>query len=175
LFICGGAFNALGSIIEKRIGVSTIGFGADIKSRKEKKIGEILSDVQPEDLLKYGLIPEFVGRLPVIATLHDLSEEDLIEILVEPKNSHIKQYQKMLELENVKLSFTDSALRAIAKLAMERKTGARGLRAILENIMLDIMYDIPSRNDVKECLISEDVVLNNEKSILLFETEKEAV
>lgn len=175
LFVCGGAFNALGNIIEKRIGVSTIGFGADIKSRKEKKIGEILSEVQPEDLLKYGLIPEFVGRLPVIATLHDLSEEDLIEILVEPKNSHTKQYKKMLELENVKLSFTDSALRAIARLAMERKTGARGLRAILENIMLDIMYDIPSRNDVKECLISEEVVLNNEKSILLFETKKKAV
>jgi len=175
LFICGGAFNALGSIIEKRIGVSTIGFGADIKSRKEKRIGEILSEVQPEDLLKYGLIPEFVGRLPVVATLHDLSEEDLIEILVEPKNSHMKQYKKMLELENVKLSFTDSALRAIARLAMERKTGARGLRAILENIMLDIMYDIPSRNDVKECLINEEVVLNNEKSILLFETKKKAV
>ena len=175
LFICGGAFNSLGSIIEKRIGVSTIGFGADIKSQKEKKIGEILLEVQPEDLLKYGLIPEFVGRLPVIATLHDLNEEDLIEILVEPKNSHIKQYKKMLELENVKLSFTDSALRAIARLAMERKTGARGLRAILENIMLDIMYDIPSRNDVKECLISEEVVSNNEKSILLFETKKKAV
>jgi ATP-dependent Clp protease ATP-binding subunit ClpX len=172
LFICGGAFNVLDDIIEKRIGVNTVGFGADIKSKKEKKIGEILTEVQPEDLLKYGLIPEFVGRLPVLATLHDLSEDDLIEILVEPKNSHVKQYIKMLELEDVKLTFTDGALRSIAKMAMERKTGARGLRAILENVMLDIMYDIPSRNDVKECLISEEVVVSKEKPIMLFETKR---
>lgn len=174
LFICGGAFNTLEDIIEKRIGVKTLGFGADIKSKKEKNIGEILEEVQPEDLLKYGLIPEFVGRLPVVATLHDLNEDDLVEILLEPKNSHIKQYIKMFELENVKLTFTDSALRAIARLAMERKTGARGLRAILENVMLDVMYDIPSRDDVKECLISEEVVVNGEKPILLFESKKDA-
>jgi ATP-dependent Clp protease ATP-binding subunit ClpX len=174
LFICGGAFNALEDIIEKRIGVKTLGFGADIKSKSEKKVGEVLEEVQPEDLLKFGLIPEFVGRLPVIATLHDLTENDLVEILMEPKNSHIKQYIKMFELEDVKLTFTDSALRAIARLAMERKTGARGLRAILENVMLDVMYDIPSRDDVKECMISEEVIVNGEKPILLFESQKDA-
>jgi ATP-dependent Clp protease ATP-binding subunit ClpX len=165
LFICGGAFNTLDDIIEKRTGVSTVGFAADIKSRKDKKIGEILEETQPE----------FVGRLPVIATLHDLTEDDLVEILVEPKNSHIKQYIKMFELEDVKLTFTDGALRAIARLAMDRKTGARGLRAILENVMLDVMYDIPSRDDVHECLISEEVVVNGEKPILLFESKKDAL
>jgi len=175
LFICGGAFNSLDDIIEKRIGVNTVGFAADIKSKREKNVGDILLEVQPEDLLKYGLIPEFVGRLPVIATLHDLSEDDLIKILVEPKNSHIRQYIKMFELENVKLTFTDGALKSIAHMAMSRKTGARGLRAILENVMLDVMYDIPSRNDVKECLINEEVVLNKEKPILLFETKKKDV
>jgi len=172
LFICGGAFNGLEDIIQKRIGVNKVGFGADIKSKSEKNVGEILVEVQPEDLLKYGLIPEFVGRLPVLATLHDLSDDDLVEILVQPKNSHVKQYIKMFELENVKLSFTDGALRAIATFAMTRKTGARGLRAILEQIMLDIMYDIPSRDDVKECLINEEVVLNKGIPMLLFESKK---
>jgi ATP-dependent Clp protease ATP-binding subunit ClpX len=173
LFICGGAFVGLDDIIEKRIGVTSMGFGANIKSKKEKKIGEILVEVQPEDLLKYGLIPEFIGRLPVIATLDELNEEDLIRILEEPKNSIVKQYKKAFELENVKLRFTDGALRAIAKLSLERKSGARGLRAILENIMLDIMYDIPSRNDVKECVISEDVVMKRECPLLLFEQQSE--
>lgn len=173
LFICGGAFVGLDDIIEKRTGVNSIGFGADIKGKKEKKIGEILIDVQPEDLLKYGLIPEFIGRLPVLATLNELDEEDLIKILVEPKNSIIKQYKKAFELEDVKLKFTDGALRAIAKLSIERKSGARGLRAILENIMLDIMYDIPSRNDVKECVINEEAVLKKEPPILLFEKKSE--
>lgn len=173
LFICGGAFVGLDDIIEKRIGITSMGFGANIKSKKEKKIGEILAEVQPEDLLKYGLIPEFIGRLPVIATLDELNEEDLIRILEEPRNSIVKQYKKAFELENVKLRFTDGALRAIAKLSLERKSGARGLRAILENIMLDIMYDIPSRNDVKECVISEDVVLKKECPIMLFEQQSE--
>ena len=173
LFICGGAFNGLEDIIEKRIGVNLMGFGADIKSKKEKKIGEILSEVQPEDLLKYGLIPEFIGRLPVIATLDELDKNGLVRILVEPKDSLVKQYEIMFELENVKLKFTDDALRAIAKLSVERKSGARGLRAIMENIMLDVMYDIPSRNDVKECIISGDVVMNRERPILLFEKESE--
>ncbi|MDO9528895.1 MAG: ATP-dependent Clp protease ATP-binding subunit ClpX [Syntrophales bacterium] len=173
LFICGGAFNGLEDIIEKRAGVNLVGFGADIKSKKEKKIGEILSDVQPEDLLKYGLIPEFVGRLPVIATLDELDEDGLVKILVEPKDSLVMQYGKMFEFENVKLKFTDDALRAIAKLSVERKSGARGLRAIMENTMLDVMYDIPSRSDVKECIINEDVVMNRENPILLFETESE--
>jgi ATP-dependent Clp protease ATP-binding subunit ClpX len=169
LFICGGAFHNLEDIIAKRIGATMMGFGADIKSKKEKKIGELLSEVQPEDLLKYGMIPEFIGRLPVLATLNELDQEDLIRILIEPKDAIIKQYKKMFELENVRLKFTDGALRAIAKLSVERKSGARGLRAILENTMLDIMYDIPSRQDVRECVINEDVVSNKEKPIFIFE------
>ena len=173
LFICGGAFNGLEDIIEKRLRVSSMGFGADIKSRKEKNIGEILSEVKPEDLLKYGLIPEFVGRLPVIGALYDLVDEDLVRILVEPRNSMVKQYKKMFEIEDVKLTFTDDALRAIARLSAERKSGARGLQAIMEDTMLDIMYDIPSRDDIRECLISEDVVLNRENPILVFETSPE--
>ncbi len=173
LFICGGAFHHLENIIAKRIGATMMGFGADIKSKKEKKVGELLSEVQPEDLLKYGMIPEFIGRLPVIATLNELDQEELIRILIEPKDAIIKQYKKMFELENVRLKFTDGALRAIAKLSGERKSGARGLRSILENTMLDIMYDIPSRRDVRECVISEDVVLNKEKPIFIFEKKTE--
>ncbi|MBW2630995.1 MAG: ATP-dependent Clp protease ATP-binding subunit ClpX [Deltaproteobacteria bacterium] len=175
LFICGGAFNGLEDIIEKRLNVSSMGFGADIKSRKKKNIGETLSKVQPEDLLKYGLIPEFVGRLPVIGALHDLVDKDLVRILVEPKNSMAKQYKKMFEIEGVKLTLTDGALKAIAKLSADRKAGARGLQAVMEDIMLDIMYDIPSRKDIKECLINEDVVLSGEKPILVFETVSEVV
>jgi len=171
LFICGGAFNGLGDIIEKRIGVSSMGFGADVKSKNERNIGETLVDIQPEDLLKYGLIPEFVGRLPVIATLYDLTEDDLVKILVEPKNSIVQQYKKMFALEDVKLTFTGGALREIARLSSARKSGARGLRAILENIMLDIMYDIPSKEGVKECLINEDVVVDKEIPILVYETQ----
>jgi ATP-dependent Clp protease ATP-binding subunit ClpX len=173
LFICGGAFVGLEDIIQKRIGASSLGFGADIKGKKERKLGELLAEVQPEDLLKYGLIPEFIGRLPVIATLGELDENDLMRVLVEPKDSISKQYQKILELENVKLKFTDGALRAVSRLAVNRKAGARGLRAILENTMLDIMYDIPSRDDVKEVIINEDVVKKSEKPILLFESKTE--
>ena len=173
LFICGGAFVGLEDIIQKRIGASSVGFGADIKGKKERKLGELLAEVQPEDLLKYGLIPEFIGRLPVIATLEELDENDLMRVLVEPKDSISKQYQKILELENVKLKFTDGALRAVSRLAVNRKAGARGLRAILENTMLDIMYDIPSRSDVKEVIINEDVVRKGEKPILLFESKTE--
>ncbi len=173
LFICGGAFNDLPDIISKRIGVNAMGFGAEIKSKRNRKIGELLADVQPEDLLKCGLIPEFVGRLPVIAPLNELDEDELIRILVEPKDAIIKQYTKAFERENVKLRFTDSALRTVAKLAVDRKSGARGLRAILENTMLDIMYDIPSRQDVRECVINEDVVLNRAQPILLFEQKSE--
>jgi len=171
LFICGGAFNDLENIIAKRLGANTMGFGAKIKSKKEKRIGEVLAEVQPEDLLKFGLIPEFIGRLPVIATLDDLDEATLIQILMEPKDSIIKQYKKLFELENVKLKFTDGALRAVAKLSMERKSGARGLRSILENTMLEVMYEIPSQREVKECVINEDVVINNEKPILIYETK----
>ena len=169
LFICGGAFHNLEDIIARRIGATMMGFGADIRSKKEKKVGELLAEVQPEDLLKYGMIPEFIGRLPVVATLHELEHEDLIRILNEPKDAIIKQYKKMFDLENVRLKFTDGALRAIAKLSVERKSGARGLRSILESTMLDIMYDIPSRRDVRECVINEDVVLNKEKPLFIFE------
>jgi len=173
LFICGGAFVDLEDIIARRVGFNTLGFGAEIKSKKQKRIGELLSQVQPEDLLKFGLIPEFVGRLPVIATLNELNPEDLIRILVEPKDAIIKQYKKLFEIENVKLKFTDGAQKAIAQLAVERKSGARGLRAILEETMLDIMYEIPSRHDILECLINEDVVLKKEKPLLVFETKSE--
>ena len=174
LFICGGAFNSLEDIIAKREGFSSLGFGADIKSKRNKKVGELLSQVQPEDLLKFGLIPEFIGRLPVVATLNELDENDMMRILVEPKDAIIKQYKKLFELEKVKLKLTDGALRAVAKLAIDRKTGARGLRSILENTMLDIMYDLPSRRDMRECVISEEVVLNKEEPILIFEPKSES-
>ncbi|MCX5846519.1 MAG: ATP-dependent Clp protease ATP-binding subunit ClpX [Deltaproteobacteria bacterium] len=173
LFICGGAFNDLEDIISKRLNASTMGFGADIKSKRYKKVGNLLSDVRPEDLLKFGMIPEFIGRLPVIATLNELEQDELVRILIEPKDAITKQYKVLFELENVKLKCTDGALRAIAKLSVERKSGARGLRSVLENTMLDIMYDLPSRNDVRECVITEDVVMNKEKPILIFETKSE--
>lgn len=168
LFICGGAFNGLETIIEQRIGKKTMGFGADIKHREEKNIGEILSHVQPEDLTRYGLIPEFVGRLPVIATLEDLNEKALIDILTKPKNALVKQYEKLFEFENVKLRFSQEALSAIARKATKRKSGARGLRAILEEIMLDIMYDLPSDSGIEECLINEEVILKREKPLLVY-------
>ena len=173
LFICGGAFNELDDIVARRVGFNAMGFGAEIRSKRHKQTDQLLQEVQPEDLLKFGLIPEFIGRLPVISTLNVLTQEDLIRILVEPKDAIIKQYQKLFELEGVKLKFTEGALRAIARLSVERKSGARGLRAILENTMLDIMYELPSMPDVKECVISEEVVLNKEKPILLFEQKSE--
>ena len=152
-----------------------MGFGAKIKQEKERSIGEILKMVQPEDLIKFGLIPEFLGRLPVIATLDELNEEALIRILKEPKNALLKQFQKLFEMEGVNLRLTDSALSAIAKEAMKRKSGARGLRAILEACMLDIMYELPSAENVKECVIGEDVVMHKEDPILLYEqTKKQA-
>ena len=173
LFICGGAFNELDSIIARRVGHNSMGFGADIKSKKEKNIGELLLNVQSEDLLKYGLIPEFIGRLPVITSLNELEEADMVKILVEPKDAIIKQYKKLFGMMNVNLKFTDDALSAIARLSVERKSGARGLRSIIENTMLDIMYDIPSRHDVQECVITEEVVINGEQPILLFEPKSE--
>ncbi|MBI5026760.1 MAG: ATP-dependent Clp protease ATP-binding subunit ClpX [Nitrospirae bacterium] len=174
LFICGGAFVGLDRMVEQRIGKRTVGFGAELKSRVEKKIGDILELVQPEDLIKYGLIPEFVGRLPVVATLDELDEDALIKILTGPKNALIKQYQRLLSFDNVKLRFTDSALVAIAKKATERKTGARGLRAILEEVMLDVMYEIPSQKGIKECLVNDDVVNKKEKPILIYEKHAES-
>jgi len=155
------------------VGFNAMGFGAEIRSKRHKKTDQLLQEVQPEDLLKFGLIPEFIGRLPVISTLNELTQDDLIRILIEPKDAIIKQYQKLFELEGVKLKFTEGALRAVARLSVERKSGARGLRAILENTMLDIMYELPSMPDVKECVISEEVVLNKEKPILLFEKKSE--
>jgi ATP-dependent Clp protease ATP-binding subunit ClpX len=160
LFICGGAFVGLEENIENRLNEKTLGFGAEIKSTKEKRAGEILEHVTPEDLIKYGLIPEFVGRLPVIATLGDLDEHALVRILKEPKNSLVRQYQTMFELEDVELQFTDDALKRVAADAMKRNVGARGLRIILEELMLDLMYNIPSQQDIKECVITEDAVLN---------------
>jgi ATP-dependent Clp protease ATP-binding subunit ClpX len=173
LFICGGAFNDLEKIIARREGHNSMGFGADIKGKKDKKISDLISQVRSEDLLDYGLIPEFIGRLPVIATLDELDETDMVRILVEPKDAIIKQYKKLFELIKVKLRFTDGALSAIAKLSVERKSGARGLRSIIEKAMLDIMYDIPSRHDVQECVITEDVILNGEQPILLFMQKSE--
>jgi len=170
LFICGGAFVGLESVIEHRIGTKSLGFGADIKSRTEKDIGEILSQMQPEDLIRFGMIPEFVGRVPVVATLHDLDEESLVRILTEPKNALVKQYQKFFEFESTVLKFTDGALVAVASEAITRKSGARGLRAILEDAMLDIMYDLPSQPNVRECIANEDVVLNGADPILLYES-----
>ena len=173
LFICGGAFIDLDEIVARREGQNAMGFGADIKGKKEKKVSELISHVRPEDLLKYGLIPEFIGRLPVVATLGELDEPDLVRILIEPKDAIIKQYKKLFELMRVNLTFTDEALRAIAKLSIDRKSGARGLRSILESTMLDIMYELPSRNDVRECVITEEVVLNGEQPILFFEQKAE--
>jgi len=171
LFICGGAFVGLEKIVEQRIGGKTLGFGADIKTKEERDTGELFKEVQPEDLLKFGLIPEFIGRLPVIATLSELSLEALVDILKKPKNALVKQYQKLFEFENVKLRFTEGALTSIAKEAIKRKSGARGLRAIMENIMLDVMYELPSQTNIRECIISEEVVLNHESPILLYEKE----
>ena len=169
LFICGGTFNGLNRIIQRRIASKVMGFGASVVKQGQESIGELLRQLQPEDLVKFGLIPEFLGRLPVIATLDELSEETLVRILTEPKNALVKQFQKLFEMEGVNLRLTDSALSAIATEAVKRKAGARGLRAILENCMLDIMYEIPSIANVKECVIGEDVVLNKEEPILLYE------
>src|ERR1039457_3344314 len=156
LFICGGAFVGLEQIVQRRIGQSTLGFGAELKSKKDFKLGELLEQVQPEDLLKFGLIPEFIGRLPVLATLHELNYEALVDILTKPKNSLVKQFQKLFEMDGVKLKFTKGALAAVAKEALARNSGARGLRAILEHAMLDIMYEIPSRSGIKETVINDD-------------------
>jgi ATP-dependent Clp protease ATP-binding subunit ClpX len=159
LFICGGAFAGLEKIIESRIGRKGVGFGADVRKMQEKDLGSILQHVLPEDLLKYGLIPEFIGRLPVITHVHNLDEAALIEILTEPKNALIKQYKKFFEFDKVELDFTEDALEAVAEQSMLRGTGARGLRAILEEVLLNVMYDLPSQNDIDKCIISREVVL----------------
>jgi ATP-dependent Clp protease ATP-binding subunit ClpX len=175
LFICGGAFVGLENIIRARIGVKTMGFGADIRRKSdEKNLGEILEQCQPEDLLKFGLIPEFVGRLPVVATLNELDETSLVRILKEPRNALVKQYKKLFEFEKINLKFTEGSLVAVAREALKRKSGARGLRAILEGAMLDIMYELPSLKNVRECVISEEVILNHEQPILLYEKQAES-
>jgi ATP-dependent Clp protease ATP-binding subunit ClpX len=168
LFICGGAFHGLEKIIERRVGKRSMGFEASLGSRSEKPMGELLAQVQPEDLLKYGLIPEFIGRLPVIATLDELTEEDFIRILTTPKNALVRQYQRYFDFEKVKLKFTDGALCAIAQEALRRKTGARGLRSILEEVMLETMYELPSRSDVQECLVTEDAVTKRQQPALRY-------
>jgi ATP-dependent Clp protease ATP-binding subunit ClpX len=173
LFICGGAFVGLDQIIQRRIGQNTLGFGAEIKSKKEFKLGDLLGQTQPEDLLKFGLIPEFIGRLPIVATLHELNEEALIDILTKPKNSLVKQYQKLFEMDGVRIKFTRGALVAVARLALERNSGARGLRAILESAMLDIMYDVPSRSGIKEVVVSEDVIVKHEAPLIVYTKEAE--
>jgi ATP-dependent Clp protease ATP-binding subunit ClpX len=160
LFICGGAFDGIEPIIKRRLGQKVIGFGSDVK-KKEVEDKDLLSKVLPEDLLRFGLIPEFIGRLPVIASLSPLDEDALIEILTKPKNALVKQYQKMLELDDVELDFEEDALKEIAKKAIERKTGARGLRSIIEGIMLDVMFDLPSREDITKCIITKETVVDN--------------
>jgi ATP-dependent Clp protease ATP-binding subunit ClpX len=174
LFICGGAFVGIDKIVESRVGKSGMGFGAEVKSREDRRVGELLAMVQPEDLLKFGMIPEFVGRLPVVATLHDLDEPALVRILREPKNAVIKQYQKYFELERVRLKFTDDAVAAIAREAIKRGTGARGLRAVLEEVMLEVMYDLPSIPELKECIITREVILSRERPILIQEQKEQS-
>ncbi|MBI2058617.1 MAG: ATP-dependent Clp protease ATP-binding subunit ClpX [Nitrospirae bacterium] len=171
LFICGGAFVGLEDLIMRRINQKGLGFGAEVRSRKEMNIGEILQHVEPDDLLRFGLIPEFVGRLPVVATLDELNEKALVDILQVPRNALVKQYRRLFEYERVKLSFTDEAIAAIAREAIKRKSGARGLRAILEKVMLDVMYDIPSHANVRECVVGEDVILKGVAPMLIYETE----
>ena len=171
LFICGGAFNGLEKIIERRLGGSTLGFEADIKTKVEKELGEILKKAQPEDLLRFGLIPELIGRLPVIATLSELDEDSLVEILKKPKNALVKQYERLMEMEKVDITFTEGALKAVASEAINRKSGARGLRSIMEQVMLDLMYEIPSKNNVREVVISEEVIKNQDEPIVVYENE----
>jgi len=174
LFICGGAFVGLDKIIERRIGVKGLGFGADIQSKSQRRKGDLLQKVEAEDLLHFGLIPEFIGRLPVTATLTELNEEALMDILTQPKNALVKQYQKLFEFEDVRLRFTDGALRSISRRALDQKSGARGLRAILENAMLEMMYELPSREDVEECIVNEEVIEQGADPLLVYKREAES-
>ncbi len=173
LFVAGGAFVGLEKIIEKRVGTKAMGFGAKLRDKKERDVSETLKDLMPEDLLKFGLIPEFIGRMPVVATLEELDTEAMVQILTEPKNALVKQFQKFLELENVKLKFTDAALEAVAGEAIKRKTGARGLRSIIEEAMLNSMYDLPQKEGVSECIVNEDVILKGTAPLILYKNEDE--
>ncbi|MBQ2009575.1 MAG: ATP-dependent Clp protease ATP-binding subunit ClpX, partial [Selenomonadaceae bacterium] len=172
LFICGGAFAGIDKIINKRIGKKNLGFGAEIASRQQMDMGELLKKLAPDDLMKSGLIPEFIGRLPVVVTLAPLEEADLVEILTKPKNALVKQYQHLLDLDGVKLAFDDEALRSIAKEALKRKTGARGLRSIIEELMKNVMYEIPSMDGVTDCLVTKDVVLEKKDPVLSYGKRK---
>jgi ATP-dependent Clp protease ATP-binding subunit ClpX len=172
LFVCGGTFTGLEKVVERRLTQKSMGFGAKIADKKDVNIGELLGQVKPEDLIKFGLIPEFLGRLPIVTSIGELNESSLVKILTEPKNALVKQYQQLFRVEGVDLQFTDEALAAMAKEAVARKSGARGLRAIMEETMLDIMYEIPSKKDVVECVVGEEVVLKNEDPILLYEQPK---
>ena len=174
LFICGGAFVGLEKIIGARVGEKRVGFGAEILGRKERRATEFLNQLQPEDLLRYGLIPELVGRLPVAAILHELDEKMLVRILKEPKNALVRQYQRFFDFERVKLTFTDDAVAAVAEEAFKRQIGARGLRAILEDIMLDIMYELPSQSAISECIINRDVVIERARPIILYKKKAES-
>jgi ATP-dependent Clp protease ATP-binding subunit ClpX len=174
LFICGGAFVGLEKMIEHRIGQKSMGFGAQIQGKRGRRINELLAEVQPEDLLRYGLIPELVGRLPVAAVLHELDEKALVRILVEPKNALLRQYQKFFDFEHVKLTFTDDAISAVAQEAAKRETGARGLRAILEEIMLDIMYEVPSQSGIAECIVNREAVIDRKAPIILYKKKAES-
>ncbi len=171
LFICGGSFAGLDQIVQRRIGKKVIGFNSDIKTKKDEE--DILAQVKPEDLIKFGMIPEFSGRLPVLSTLNSLVRDEMIRVLIEPKNAIIKQYEKLFELENVKLRFPDESVAAIAEAAIERNTGARGLRSILEEAMLNVMYEIPSHEDVRECIITPGVILKSEEPLLVYRHEVE--
>ena len=173
LFICGGAFGGLDQIIERRLGGRSLGFGADIKEKKQRNLSELLQHVEPEDLLKFGMIPEFIGRLPIVTALEELDEGALMSILSQPKNALVKQYRKLFDLDGVALKFTDGALKAIASEAIRRKAGARGLRSILESAMLDVMYDIPSQKTAREVVISEEVILKKSEPVILHATEKD--
>lgn len=173
LFICGGAFVGLDSVVKKRNGTKSMGFGAKVVSDKDVKLGDLLESVQPEDLLKFGLIPELVGRLPVIATMQELMEEDLVRILKEPKNALTKQYERLFEFEDIRLRFTEGALTAIAQKALSRKSGARGLRSVIEAAMLDVMYDLPSQENVQECVINEQVINDGDYPVILYEKKTE--
>ncbi|EAU67054.1 ATP-dependent Clp protease, ATP-binding subunit ClpX [Stigmatella aurantiaca DW4/3-1] len=174
LFICGGAFGGLEQVIERRLGGRSLGFGADIQSKKQRNLTELLKHVEPEDLLKFGMIPEFIGRLPIITALEELDEPALVNILSQPKNALTKQYRKLFELDGVTLKFTDGALKAISTEAIRRKAGARGLRSILESAMLDVMYELPSRKTAREVLISEEVILKKSEPVVLYAHDKDA-
>jgi len=174
LFICGGAFGGLEQIIERRLGGRSLGFGAEIQTKKQRNLSELLKHVEPEDLLKFGMIPEFIGRLPIITALEELDETALVDILSQPKNALVKQYKKLFDLDGVALKFTDGALKAIASEAIRRKAGARGLRSILEGAMLDVMYEIPSRKTAREVVISEEVILKKSEPVVLHANDKEA-